>query len=282
LLLTRVITAVAILVVLVGMLFFASAIAWSLFVLAIALLACWEWSRMCGLTPRGQGVFLFATGVLGAAFWLLYARAAEGAFVPAASIAFLVSAGFWILVAAPWLARKARPGPVACASAGWVVMWPTWFAFVVLRDVSPWLLLAISALVWVADIAAYFAGRRFGKRKLAPAVSPGKTWEGVYGALAGVALYGIVLSLVSHAYATPISAIFAPALGIPAIACMLLLVALSVAGDLFESWMKRGAGLKDSSSLLPGHGGILDRVDALTSTLPVAALLLFLLSMRAA
>jgi len=277
LLLTRVITAVAILVVLVGMLFFASAIAWSLFVLAVALLACWEWSRMCGFTARGQGVFLFASGVLGAVFWLLYARGGDATYLSAASMAFLLSAAFWVLAAAPWLAKKARPGPLACALAGWLVVWPTWFAFVVLRDASPWLLLAIAALVWIADIAAYFAGRKFGNRKLAPAISPGKTWAGVYGAIAGVAAYGAVLSWISHAYATPISAIFAPALGIPAIAAMLLLTAFSVTGDLFESWMKRGAGLKDSSSLLPGHGGVLDRIDALTSTLPVAA---FLLSLR--
>lgn len=276
-LLTRVITAVAILVVLIGMLFFASAIVWSVFVLGVALIACWEWSRMCGLMPRGQGLFLFVSGVLGAAFWLLYARAGDTAFMPAANCSFLLSTIFWILFATPWLAKKARPGPLACAAAGWFVVWPTWFAFVVLRDASPWLLLAIAALVWIADIAAYFAGRKFGRRKLAPAVSPAKSWEGVYGGLAGVALYGIVLAWIAHAYATPISPIFTPALGIPAIVCMLVLAGLSVIGDLFESWMKRGAGLKDSSALLPGHGGILDRIDALTSTLPVAA---FALSLR--
>jgi len=273
---TRVITAVAILVVLIGMLFFASAIAWSLFTLAIALIACWEWSRLAGLGPRGQPAFLFLSGAVGASFWLLYARDAQGAFTPAASTAFILSAAFWIVAAPPWLARRARPSAGICAAAGWLVVWPTWFAFVVLRDASPWLLLAIAALVWVADIAAYFAGRRFGKRKLAPAISPGKTWEGVYGALAGVAMYGLALSLIAHSRATPVSAIFEDALGLPAIACMLFLVALSVVGDLLESWMKRGAGMKDSSALLPGHGGVLDRIDALTSTLPVAALALSL------
>ena len=280
-LLTRVITAVAILAVLVGMLFFASAMVWSVFVLAVALAACWEWSRMCGFSPRAQGLFLFFSGVMGAVFWLLYARAGDTHFMAVASAAFFLSTLFWILVAVPWLAKKARPGPLACALAGWLVMWPTWFAFVVLRDASPWLLLAIAALVWVADIAAYFSGRRFGRRKLAPAVSPGKTWEGVYGALAGVALYGVALSWFAHAYSTPISPIFGAALGIPAVVCMLLLVGLSVVGDLFESWMKRGAGLKDSSALLPGHGGILDRIDALTSTLPVAAFVLSLVATRA-
>jgi phosphatidate cytidylyltransferase len=273
---TRVITAVTVLVVFLGMLFFAPAIAWSLFVLAIALVSCWEWSRMSGLASRGQAVFLFVSGAAGAVFWLLYARDPEGLFTAAASTAFILSAIFWIVAAPAWLVKHARPSAPVCAAAGWLVVWPTWFAFVVLREASPWLLLAIAALVWVADIAAYFSGRRFGKRKLAPRISPGKTWEGVYGALAGVVVYGLVLSWIAHARVTPISAIFEDALGLPVVAAMLVLASLGVAGDLFESWMKRGAGLKDSSALLPGHGGVLDRIDALTSTLPVAALALSL------
>ena len=275
-LLTRVITAVVILVVLVGMLFFAPAMAWSLFVLAIALAACWEWSRMCGLTSRAQAIFLALSGALGGFFWLLYANAPEGAFMSAATTAFVFATVFWIVAAPIWLAKKARPSPATCAISGWLVVWPTWYAFVVLRDASPWLLLAVAAVVWVADIAAYFAGRRFGRHKLAPAVSPGKTWEGVIGALAGVAVYGIVLAFLANTRPTPFSGIFGFSLGVPVIAAMLGLAALSVVGDLFESWMKRGAGLRDSSALLPGHGGILDRIDALTSTLPVAAFALSL------
>lgn len=276
-LLTRVITAVVLLILVVGMLFFASPTVWSLFALAIALAACWEWSRMAGLNARGQTVFLVLSGIVGGALWLVYVRAAGAAFMSAATTAFFLAAVFWIFAAPVWLAKKARPEPIVCAVAGWLVVWPTWFAFIVLRDASPWLLLAIAAMVWVADIAAYFAGRRFGRHKLAPAVSPGKTWEGVAGALAGVAIYGIVLCEIAHHWTTPFSRLFEPAWGLPAIAAMLGLTALSVIGDLFESWMKRGAGLKDSSQLLPGHGGILDRIDALTSTLPVAA---FALSMQ--
>jgi phosphatidate cytidylyltransferase len=271
---TRVLTAVAILPVVLGMLFFASPAVWALFVLAIALVGCWEWSRMSVLAPRAQRVYLVLSGALGGALWVLYVRADAGLFLRAATIGFVLAAIFWIAVAPAWLARKLRPPPPACALAGWLVLWPTWLAFVVLRDASPWILLALAALVWVADIAAYFAGKAFGKHKLAPAISPGKTWEGVAGAMAGVVIYGVVLSWVAHRFATPISPIFAPSLGIPAIAAMVALTALSVVGDLFESWMKRGAGLKDSSRLLPGHGGILDRIDALTSTLPVASLAL--------
>jgi phosphatidate cytidylyltransferase len=269
---TRVITAVAILLVVLGMLFFAPSIGWGLFVLAIALAACWEWSRLCGLGRGGQSLFLAVSGALGGAAWMLQVRASEPLFRDLALVALGVGAVFWIAVALPWLRFRWRPLPVAAALAGWLVIWPTWFAMVILRDVGPWVLLATAALVWIADIAAYFAGRRFGRHKLAPAVSPGKTWEGVYGALAGVALYGVLLAIVARMTQTPISTLFAPLFGVPAIAAMLALAGLSVVGDLLESWMKRGAGRKDSSRLLPGHGGVLDRIDALTSTLPVAAL----------
>jgi len=268
---TRVITAVVILLLLLGMLFFAPPLVWAAFVLVVAFLGCWEWSRMSGLGKTGQNAYLLLSGAIGGALWLVYARASTY-FMTAASISFVIAAIFWIAVAPVWLARKGRPGVVACAIAGWIVMWPTWFAFIVLRDVSPWLLLAVAAVIWVADIAAYFAGKRFGRHKLAPAVSPGKTWEVVMGALAGVAVYGIALTLVARSQPTPISAIFDSAYGVPVVIAMLVLAALSIVGDLLESWMKRGVGLKDSSSLLPGHGGVLDRIDALTSTLPVAAL----------
>jgi phosphatidate cytidylyltransferase len=271
-LLTRVITAAVLVIILVGMLFFAPALAWSVFVLAIALAASWEWSRLCKLDPRSQAIYLALSGAMGAGFWLLYARGATTVFMAAASIAFLLSAAFWVLAAPWWLAKKARPDPLVCALSGWLVVWPTWFAFVVLRDASPWLLLAIAALVWIADIAAYFTGRKFGKRKLAPAVSPNKSWEGVYGGLAGVTVYGLLLNWIAHARPTPLSGIFEADHGLPVIAAMLVLAALSVVGDLFESWMKRGAGLKDSSALLPGHGGILDRIDSVLAALPVFAL----------
>jgi phosphatidate cytidylyltransferase len=274
---TRVITAVAVLVVLLGMLFFAPPAAWSLFVLLVALVACWEWSRMSRLTPRGQSIYLFLSGALGAGFWVMYERDPYGVFTEASARAFLCAAVFWIAFVPVWLGRLARPSPFACAIAGWLVMWPTWFAFVVLRDAGPWLLLTVAALVWVADIAAYFAGRAFGRHKLAPSISPGKTWEGVYGAFLAVAAYGLGLAWMSQARSLPLSDLFARESHLGIVAIMLGLTALSIVGDLFESWMKRGAGLKDSSGLLPGHGGVLDRIDALTSTLPVAA---FALSQR--
>ena len=274
-LLTRVITALALLPIVLGMLFFASPAAWALFMLVIALVACWEWSRMCGLTPAGQGLYLATSGAIGAFLWLMYLRLVPGNFAAMALTCFIVATVFWIAGAPFWLAQRLRPSPSTCAAAGWIVAWPAFLAFVVLRDTSPWLLLAVAALVWVADIAAYFAGKRFGRHKLAPAVSPGKTWEGVLGALAGVVLYGAVLAWVANSYPTPLTSLFDDGAAAVVVVAMLGLTAVSVVGDLFESWMKRGAGLKDSSRLLPGHGGVLDRIDALTSTLPVAALALF-------
>lgn len=275
-LLTRVLTALALLPVVLGMLFLASPPAWSLFVLAIALVACWEWSRMCELSPGAQSLYLLASGAIGAFVWLLSLRMVPGNFAAAALTAFILAAVFWIALAPLWLAKRARPSPSTRAAAGWLVAWPTWFALVVLREASPWLLLAVTALVWVADIAAYFAGKRFGRHKLAPAISPGKTWEGVAGGMVGVVVYGAILAWVAHRWDTPISPFFTPGAGIPAIVVLVALTVLSIVGDLFESWMKRGAGMKDSSNLLPGHGGMLDRIDALTSTLPLAAFAVFL------
>ena len=274
-LITRVLTALAILPVLLGMLFFAPAAGWALFALVIILVACWEWSRMCGLSSSGQGLYLAASGAIGAYLWLMYMRFVPGNFAAMALTGFIIATVFWVAGAPLWLAQQLRPSPSTCAAVGWVVAWPAWLALVVLRDTNPWLLLAVAALVWVADIAAYFAGKRFGRHKLAPAVSPGKTWEGVLGALAGVVVYGVLLAWIANAYATPLTSLFDGGAAVVVIVAMLGLTGLSVVGDLFESWMKRGAGLKDSSRLLPGHGGVLDRIDALTSTLPVAALALY-------
>ena len=272
---TRVLTALALLPLVLGMLFFANKALWAAFALAIGLLACWEWSRMCGLTSGGQSLYLAASGVVGGFLWLLYLGFAPGNFPAAAMTGFVIATAFWAFAAPYWLRGKLRPSASTCAAAGWVVVWPLWLALVVLRDVSPWLLLALAAMIWAADIAAYFAGKRFGRRKLAPAVSPGKTWEGVAGGMIGVTIYGLALCYAAHEWANPLSPLFAPGAGLPAIVAMLGLTAVSIVGDLFESWMKRGAGLKDSSNLLPGHGGILDRIDALTASLPVAAFLLY-------
>ncbi len=280
-LLTRVVTAVVAFVVLVGMVFLASSALWAAFMLVVALVCCWEWSRMCGLAPGARAAFLAASAFFGAALGLHYLTAGAQDFARLARAAFVIAAVFWIVVAPWWLRVHLRPPPPVAALAGWIVIWPTWMAFLELRTAGPWVLLAAAALVWVADICAYFAGKRFGRNKLAPAVSPGKTWEGVYGALAGVAVYAVVVALLARHEVLPVGPALRGAAGVPMVAAMLLLAGLSIVGDLFESWMKRGAGLKDSSRLLPGHGGVLDRIDALTSTLPIAALALSLRTLAA-
>ena len=268
-LLTRVLTALAILPVVLGMLAFAPRGWWSLFALAMTLAAAWEWSRLCGFEALMQRAYVAFSVSIGAALVTLYVVSPLYLYPVVAQALLWTAAVFWLFAVPWWLKEKLRPPSWVLGLVGWLVVFPFWIALVDLRDRSRWLLLAIAVIVWIADISAYFAGRQFGKRKLAPAISPGKSWEGVYGALAGVLLYGLVL-LVWSSDGGP-TAWWAVFLG-----AFVLLTAVSVMGDLFESWMKRGAGVKDSSNLLPGHGGVLDRLDALTSTLPVAALLVSL------
>jgi phosphatidate cytidylyltransferase len=131
-----------------------------------------------------------------------------------------------------------------------------------LRAISPTLLLGFMGTIWISDTAAYFTGRAFGKRKLAYHISPGKTWEGVAGAMLAVLIYGLIWVFVfaDGAYVETL------------VPLLIILAALGIMGDLFESLIKRQAGVKDSGSILPGHGGILDRIDALTAALPVAIL----------
>jgi len=146
------------------------------------------------------------------------------------------------------------------------VLLPSACALVQLRALGPWLLVAAMAIVWVADTAAYFSGRAFGRRKLAPLISPGKTWEGAWGAIAAVLVAGLAVLA-----ALPESSI-APGLAPWFVLGLIPVTAVGIAGDLFESLLKRQAGVKDSSHLLPGHGGLLDRIDSLVATLPFAGL----------
>jgi len=133
----------------------------------------------------------------------------------------------------------------------------------------------VLAIVWVADIGAYFAGKAFGRRKLAPSISPGKSWEGaIGGGIAVLVLGSLSVQFGGDAFANTFAARVQHTYGWPALVVVLvLMVAASIVGDLFESQLKRRAGMKDSSNLLPGHGGVLDRIDALVPVLPLAALI---------
>jgi phosphatidate cytidylyltransferase len=165
-------------------------------------------------------------------------------------------------------------------AGGLAVLWLTWLAVAQAREIGVNFLLSILVLVWAADIFAYFAGRAFGlkftKRKLAPGISPGKSWEGVWGGMAGVIVLAVVWTLADARYQAAAPSIYSRLAAQGwwlLVLAALFLAAMSVVGDLVESLVKRSAGVKDSSGLLPGHGGVLDRVDALLPTLPLAMML---------
>lgn len=180
---------------------------------------------------------------------------------------YIVSAAFWILSVPPYLKQLyAIKNPLILMLTGWILLLPTCLALYQLRAISPELLLGFMATIWISDSAAYFTGRSFGKHKLAPRISPNKTWEGVAGALVAVLLYGLIWDF----WFTEES------LAAKLIPLLLFMAILGIIGDLYESLMKRQAGVKDSGNILPGHGGILDRIDALTASLPFAILALLI------
>ena len=268
-------TALVLVALLLPSLFLLPPAYWALLAAVFIGVAGWEWGGLLGLGDLRR---LFLGGALTAfcaAVSLLapVAMGVGGSGAEASSAwvvaTYLVAAGFWGMLVPFWLSAKWHlPHGLAGILTGFVVLFPTWLALVQLRIPGPGVLLAVLAVVWMADVAAYFSGRAFGKRKLAPSISPGKTWEGAIGAAVGVVLYGLALR---------IGFAFAP-LSLPLwVFCLLGVTAVSVVGDLFESMLKRQAGIKDSSNVLPGHGGVLDRIDSLTSTLPVVAFLWLLL-----
>jgi len=228
---------------------------WAALMAGLAGLAAYEWARLSDFPPLSARVYAALLAL--SALVLPYVLAENW---PAFQTGLIVLAmGFWLLVAPLWLLSQWRAQQVFVrALVGVVLLLPTWAALLYLHSRGPGVLLGVMAIVWIADTAAYFAGRRFGRHKLAPTISPGKTWEGVAGALGALALYAGALSLW---------------VGMPLLSLVLMvsgLLYLSVLGDLFESWIKRVSGMKDSGTMLPGHGGVLDRIDALLSTLPIA------------
>jgi phosphatidate cytidylyltransferase len=267
---TRVITALVLLALVLPSLFFLPQAYWALLVALFIGVAAWEWGGLLGLDQPGRLLTGVVLAMLCVAAVLLDPAAIDGVLSPWVMLSYSIAALFWCAVIPFWLRAKWKlPHGLPGLLIGLVVLFPTWLALVQLRVAGPGVLLAIMATVWMADIAAYFSGKSFGKHKLAPMISPGKTWEGAIGAGVGVVLYGIVLRLAFS---------FAP-VGLPLwVLCLLAVTAISIMGDLYESMLKRQAGIKDSSNVLPGHGGVLDRIDSLTSTLPVVALLWLLVA----
>ncbi len=269
---TRVITASILLALFLLALFFLPPLGWAALVIVMVMQGTAEWARLSRLSSKAAYVYWWLTL---AVMLLIVGLDMQHPGQPGVwhLLIYGVSALLWIFVVPAWLISGWQMRqPLLMALTGWAVLIPTGLAMMDLRAQNPSLLLALMGLVWVADITAYFAGRRFGKNKLAPDISPGKTWEGVIGALLGVSVYVLLLAWLAW-----ISGLFTLRQMLPS----LLLaswwwVGLAVIGDLFESAIKRQAGVKDSGALLPGHGGLLDRIDALTSTLPLAALVILL------
>ncbi len=268
---TRVLTAIVLLAVLLPILFFLPPIYLSIFLLIAVVAAAWEWSRM--IAPNAKySAWIYAALCLCIIFALF------GLNDPTWQFGLLfIAVLFWFFNAPFLLARGMRLSlekwRYYYGVLGLILLPATWFALIFLREIGLIFMLSTMALVWIADIGAYFVGKAFGKRRLAAQISPGKSVEGAFGGL--VLCYAYALACV---FFLPLDATLFGAWAfrfgwIPLWLMVTVLVAFSIFGDLFESQLKRLAGVKDSSQLLPGHGGVLDRVDALLPVMPIAALL---------
>jgi phosphatidate cytidylyltransferase len=274
----RVITAVVLLLILLPALFYSDPAPFCLIAMVLIAAGAWEWGRMNGY---GQSASLMTAALCVAASALAWWAGWLDRRLP---LLWSLSGGAWVLLGA-W---SLRGGVVAWAAlprsirwlAGMIALMLAWLAVAQARVIGTNFLLSVLALVWVADSFAYFAGRAFGGRvcrqKLAPGISPGKSWEGVWGGMLGVVVLALVWRWMDKVWALPVPSLFSQ-VGQHGVWLLLISVifmaAMSVVGDLFESLVKRSAGVKDSSGLLPGHGGVLDRVDALLPTLPLAMML---------
>lgn len=267
----RVITAIVLLALLLPALFAASP--WPFAVLTLLLIgaAGWEWGRLnqAGGASIAMGVLL-ALACADALWFGWAARAPAWAWWPVAAL--------WIVGGAFALRGGPAGWPNIPVVLRWVLgllmLWAAWLAIANARSIGINFILSVFCLVWVADIAAYFGGRAFGRRKLAPTISPGKSWEGVWTGIAGVIVLAFIWRWIDASQPVDSPSLFSRIdgrFGWPGLlAGAVLLAAMSVVGDLFESLVKRSAGAKDSSGLLPGHGGVLDRVDALLPVFPIA------------
>ena len=261
----RLVTALVLLAGCIAALFILPSWLWGFLLLAVLAMAAWEWGALSGFGAALRAGYALVIAGSAAAIGVAIA-AGIGHSGAVDTVVYAASCAFWLLAVVPCLVLGARTQhPALLALAGWLVLVPAWLAVARLQA-QPAALLALLGIVWIADSCAYFVGRAWGRHRLAPSISPAKTWEGVAGAVAGVAVYYWLIYLLVpewhwwHGWS-----------GALLVAGVAL---LSVIGDLFESWVKRLAGAKDSGALLPGHGGILDRIDSVTSSMPFAALLL--------
>lgn len=248
--------------------------AWALLLIMPAAFAAWEWAALCRLKTTGQlllTLLIVSLCLSIIAYLPQWVTALRSDSYQASGDVTIYGAAtiFWVVLVPMCLRYRWHIAtPIFGSICGLVVIFPAWLAMVQMRTMGTKLFIAILAGIFIADIAAYFSGKMLGKHKLAPNISPAKTWEGAIISSVAVTIYGLLLCRHYQFDLLP---------GYLLLALFVGLTSLSIAGDLFESWFKRQANIKNSGNLLPGHGGFLDRIDSLCSTLPVIAFLWFYL-----
>ena len=235
---------------------------------AVVVMGAWEWTTLAGLSAPGERGGYLALVVLGlVGLWPLHLWGLGGWLLAPVALGWL---GLTLVLARVQEIPPAQGPDLGLLVLGFPVLFGPWLGLLELdaKPNGPYLVLFLLLLIWASDIAAYFGGRRWGQAKLAPALSPGKTWAGAYAALVAAAGAGVILVLLLGV---------GPWRGLALVVICLVTAVISVVGDLFESLLKRRRGLKDSGTLLPGHGGILDRIDSMTAAAPVFTLGLWML-----
>jgi phosphatidate cytidylyltransferase len=261
---TRVITAVVLLGLFLPALFYLPMMWWASAMLLLTLVCLHEWAGFLSLSPMQTHFYLAFSTITGVSMLVLLQQWGFHWFFYHALQVFMGMTFFWLIVVplAMFFNTFFKQQAVNLF-LGWCLMLSLWMALVTAQEINPYVLLVIISTIWLADSAAYFFGKQFGRHKLAPAISPGKTWEGVLGALLAVAVYAVTLKAsgaVSTWWVLP---------------GLWVITIVGIYGDLFESFFKRRANLKDSGQFLPGHGGFLDRVDGVIPALPVGLCLVF-------
>jgi len=276
----RIATALILIPIVIAALFLLPPLGFAIVTLAVCMLAAWEWGQLSGFTTRSQRVWLaILCGFILVAMMLSLPAYRKSVYLPQVSGALWAALGWWIaafflVIFYPKSAAFWRNSRILRLAFGLLTIVPFFWGMVALRQygyeenhhAGAWWLLYVMLLVWGADSGAYLFGKLFGKHKLAPKVSPGKTWEGVIGGLLTSALISWLFGRYAPLNVVPITLLI----------CSVIAALASVLGDLTESMFKREAGIKDSGNLIPGHGGILDRIDSLTAAVPVFACLMLL------
>jgi len=259
--------------IMIGGIFYLPMMQFMVFIGVITALGAWEWANLSGIQNKlGRVAYTAVISIILYGLW--YFDLDQNSNLLYVAFAWWLSA--FVLVRTHPKFKAIWSGTVPRLLMGLIILLPMWMGFVQIKSYpnSGYLIIFVMFIVWGADVGAYFAGRTFGKHKLAPNVSPGKTWEGVYGGIATTTLVAFIAGLMLQ---DTIHMDLTIKQWVLLFAATFVVTAVSVVGDLVESMMKRHRGIKDSSNLLPGHGGVMDRIDSMTAALPVFALALSIL-----